>query len=102
MSAHVNFETWAAGTTRDRQFSFAEVLAWASLDEPVYPGEFFAVGTIGGGCGLELDRWLQPGDVVELEAFDVGVQRNRVGARQVAPPGCVPSYTGAPRASARH
>jgi hypothetical protein len=38
MAARVNCETWATGTTRDRQFSFAEVLAWASLHEPVYPG----------------------------------------------------------------
>jgi 2-keto-4-pentenoate hydratase/2-oxohepta-3-ene-1,7-dioic acid hydratase in catechol pathway len=97
MAARVNGETWATGTTRDRQFSFAEVLAWASLHEPVYPGEFFAVGTIGGGCGLELDRWIQPGDVVELEASGVGVLSNPVGARETAPPGGgVPSYTGAP------
>jgi len=103
LSARVNGETWAAGTTEDRQFSFAEVLAWASLDEPVYPGEFFAVGTVGGGCGLELNRWIQPGDVVELAASGVGVLRNPVGARQVAPPGAgLPSYAGAPRAGARH
>jgi len=103
LSARVNGETWAEGTTRDRQFSFAEVLAWASLDEPVYPGEFFAVGTVGGGCGLELDRWIQPDDVVELEASGVGVLRNPVGPRQVAPPGAsLPSYTGAPRVGDRH
>lgn len=103
MSARVNGETWATGTTKNRQFSFAEVLAWASLDEPVYPGEFFALGTVGGGCGLELDRWIQPGDVVELEAAGVGVLRNPVGARQVAPPGAgVPSYTGSPHVSVRH
>jgi 2-keto-4-pentenoate hydratase/2-oxohepta-3-ene-1,7-dioic acid hydratase in catechol pathway len=103
MSVRVNGETWAAGTTKDRQFSFAEVLAWASLDEPVYPGEFFAVGTVGGGCGLELNRWIQPGDIVELEASGVGVLRNPVGVRQAAPPGAsLPSYTCAPRAHARH
>jgi 2-keto-4-pentenoate hydratase/2-oxohepta-3-ene-1,7-dioic acid hydratase in catechol pathway len=98
MTARVNGETWASGTTRDRQFSFAEVLAWASLDEPVYPGEFFALGTVGGGSGLELDRWIQPGDVVELAAEGVGVLRNPVGPRRPAPPGAgVPSFHGAPR-----
>ena len=103
MSARVNGETWATGTTKDRQFSFAEVLAWASLDEPVYPGEFFALGTVGGGCGLELDRWIQPGDLVELEASGVGVLRNPVGPRQVAPAGAgLPSYTGVPRVTVRH
>jgi hypothetical protein len=56
----------------------AEVLAWASLDEPVYPGEFFAVGPVGGGCGLELNRWIQPGDIVELEASS-SPERHRRG-----------------------
>jgi len=92
-----------SGEAAGRQFSFAEVLAWASLDEPVYPGEFFAVGTVGGGCGLELDRRIQPDDVVELEASGVGVLRNPVGPGQVAPPGAsLPSYTGAPRVGDRH
>ena len=97
MSARVNGEVWASGTTKNRQFSFAEVLAWASLDETVYPGEFFALGTVGGGCGLELDRWIQPGDVVELEASGVGVLRNPVGAPQASPAGAgVASYQGSP------
>lgn len=97
MTARVNGEVWASGTTKNRQFSFAEVLAWASLDEDVYPGEFFALGTVGGGCGLEVDRWIQPHDVVELEASGLGVLRNPVGQRQVAPAGAgVASYQGSP------
>ncbi|MFE3175084.1 fumarylacetoacetate hydrolase family protein [Amycolatopsis sp. NPDC059090] len=97
MSATVNGEVWASGSTKDRQFSFAEVLAWASLDEDVYPGEFFGLGTVGGGCGLELDRWIQPGDVVELAASGVGVLRNPVGQRQIPPEGAgLASYHGAP------
>ena len=35
-------------------------------------------GTVGTGCGLELDRWVQPGDVMELEIEHIGVLRNRV------------------------
>lgn len=97
MSASVNGEVWASGTTKNRQFSFAEVLAWASLDETVYPGEFFGLGTVGGGCGLELDRWIQPGDVVELAASGVGVLRNPVGERRRPPEGAgVASYQGSP------
>jgi 2-keto-4-pentenoate hydratase/2-oxohepta-3-ene-1,7-dioic acid hydratase in catechol pathway len=97
MSARVNGELWASGTTGRRQFSFAEILAWASFDEDVYPGEFFAVGTVGGGCGLELDRWIRPGDIVELEAVGVGVLRNPVGHPAGAPAGAgLASYQGAP------
>ncbi|MFY9888110.1 MAG: fumarylacetoacetate hydrolase family protein [Streptosporangiaceae bacterium] len=103
MSARVNGEVWASGTTKNRQFSFAEVLAWASLDETVYPGEFLALGTVGGGCGLELDRWIQPGDIVELEASGVGVLRNPVGTPQVRPAGAgVASYKGSPAVHVQH
>ena len=103
MSARVNGEVWAAGTTKNRQFSFAEVLAWASLDETVYPGEFFALGTVGGGCGLELDRWIQPGDLVELEASGVGVLRNPVGSPQARREGAgVASYQGSAAVHVRH
>jgi len=35
-------------------------------------------GTVGTGCGLELDRWVKPGDVIELEIEKIGVLRNRV------------------------
>ena len=103
MSARVNGELWASGTTKNRQFSFAEVLAWASLDETFYPGEFLALGTVGGGCGLELDRWIQPGDVVELEASGVGVLRNPVGPPQARPEGAgVASYSGSAPIHVQH
>lgn len=103
MSARINGEQWASGTTKNRQFSFAEVFAWASLDEDVFPGEFFGLGTVGGGCGLELDRWIQPGDVVELEASGVGVLRNPVGEKHVPPEGAgVASYEGSPAVHVRH
>lgn len=105
MSARVNGELWAQGDTGDRQFSLAEMLAWASLDEEVLPGEFFGVGTVGGGCGLELDRWIQPGDVVELEAVGIGTLRNPVAEKQRHPAGVgLATYRGAPRVrvSERH
>ena len=37
-------------------------------------------GTVGGGCILEHgdERWLAPGDVVELEIEGIGVLRNTV------------------------
>ncbi len=103
MSASINGELWASGTTAGRQFSFAEVLAWASLDEDVYPGEFFAVGTVGGGCGYELDRWIQPGDIVELEASGVGVLSNPVGEKQTHRDGVgLASYQGSPEVHPSH
>jgi 2-keto-4-pentenoate hydratase/2-oxohepta-3-ene-1,7-dioic acid hydratase in catechol pathway len=86
MRARVNGEIWSEGTSKHRRFSFAEVVAWASYCETIYPGEFLAVGTVGGGCGLELNRWIKPGDLVELEVDGIGVLRNRVGQKETPPP----------------
>lgn len=98
-TARVNGEVWAKADTSGRRYSFAEVLAWASYCEPVFPGEFLAVGTVGGGCGLELDRWITSGDLLELEVGGIGVLRNLVGEKEQPPAGAgLPSYVGAPRA----
>jgi 2-keto-4-pentenoate hydratase/2-oxohepta-3-ene-1,7-dioic acid hydratase in catechol pathway len=99
--ARVNGEVWSKGTSAGRRYSFAEVLAWASYCENVVPGEFLAVGTVGGGCGYELDRWIEPGDVVELHSPQIGVLRNPVGAPEQVPEGAgLASYRVSPRASA--
>jgi 2-keto-4-pentenoate hydratase/2-oxohepta-3-ene-1,7-dioic acid hydratase in catechol pathway len=82
MRTLVNGEIWSKGSTAGRQFSFAEILAWASRDEPVYPGEVLGIGTHDGGCGYELRRWIQPGDVVQIQADGIGTLENRVGARR--------------------
>jgi hypothetical protein len=47
-------------------------------DDTIYPGDVIGSGTVGTGCGLELDRWVQPGAVIELEIEKIGVLRNRV------------------------
>ncbi|MBT0961181.1 fumarylacetoacetate hydrolase family protein [Denitromonas iodatirespirans] len=78
MTARINGEIWSDGNSRDMIHRFEDMIAHVSRDETLYPGEFFGSGTSGGGCGLELDRWLQPGDVVELEVEGIGVLRNRV------------------------
>jgi 2-keto-4-pentenoate hydratase/2-oxohepta-3-ene-1,7-dioic acid hydratase in catechol pathway len=67
------------------RFSFEEIIEWTSMETTLHPGDLFGSGTVGGGCGLELDRWLQPGSLVELEAEGIGVLRNRVGPRPPAP-----------------
>jgi 2-keto-4-pentenoate hydratase/2-oxohepta-3-ene-1,7-dioic acid hydratase in catechol pathway len=78
MLASVNGECWSEGTSGDMHFSFAEILAAISESETLVPGDFIGSGTVPGGCGLELDRWLAPGDVVELEVEGIGKLSNRV------------------------
>jgi 2-keto-4-pentenoate hydratase/2-oxohepta-3-ene-1,7-dioic acid hydratase in catechol pathway len=82
MRTSINGELWSKGSTAGRQFSLAEIVAWASRDEPVHPGEILGIGTHDGGSGYELRRWIQPGDVVRIEADGIGVLENRVGARR--------------------
>ena len=42
------------------------------------PGDILGSGTVGTGCGLEQDRFLQPGDRVRLEIEGLGVLENEV------------------------
>ena len=76
MSARVNGEEWSRGNTSSMHFTFEEIIAYISRDETLYAGEFIGSGTVGSGCGLESDRWLKRGDVVELEVERLGVLRN--------------------------
>jgi 2-keto-4-pentenoate hydratase/2-oxohepta-3-ene-1,7-dioic acid hydratase in catechol pathway len=78
MSVRVNGETWTTATPADHLHSFEDMIAYVSVDETLYPGEIFGSGTMSNGCGLELDRFLQDGDVIELEVEKIGVLRNKV------------------------
>ena len=78
MSVRVNGETWGQDTSASMHHTFADMIAYASRDQTLYPGEVFGSGTAAGGSGLELDRRLNPGDVVELEIEGIGTLRNRI------------------------
>ncbi|MCL6641108.1 MAG: fumarylacetoacetate hydrolase family protein, partial [Candidatus Rokubacteria bacterium] len=78
MVARVNGEVWSEGNSGTSHWTFPQMIAHVSQEEDVFPGDVLGSGTVGGGCGLELDRWLKPGDVVELEIEGIGVLRNRV------------------------
>jgi len=62
------------------------MLAHASRDTELRPGDVLGSGTVGTGCILELTPqvaggWLKPGDVVELTIERLGTLRNTVTAR---------------------
>jgi 2-keto-4-pentenoate hydratase/2-oxohepta-3-ene-1,7-dioic acid hydratase in catechol pathway len=78
MVVRVNGEEWGRGNSRDMHWKFEDCIAHASRSETLHAGEFFGSGTVGNGCGLEHMRFLNPGDVVELEVEKIGVLRNRV------------------------
>lgn len=80
MRVLVNGEVWAEATPGAMQWSFPEIISYTSQDEPLNIGEVFGSGTVNKGCGFEIDRWVAPGDVVELEARRIGVLRHRIVA----------------------
>jgi 2-keto-4-pentenoate hydratase/2-oxohepta-3-ene-1,7-dioic acid hydratase in catechol pathway len=83
MTVRVNGEVWGEDSSANMHHTFADMIAYASQAQTVYPGEIFGSGTAPGGSGLELDRWLQEGDVVELEVEGIGVLRNPIGQKGV-------------------
>jgi len=81
MVVRVNGEEWGRGNSSTLHHKFEDMIVHASRDETLQPGEFFGSGTVGNGCGLEHDRWIQPNDVIELEVQGLGKLRNRVIAQ---------------------
>lgn len=82
MVARVNGEERSRGNLGDMHHSWDAIVAHAALNTRLRPGDLLGSGTVGTGCILEHgdERWLQPGDVVELEVEGLGVLRNRVGS----------------------
>ncbi len=76
--AIVNGEVWSDSHTGDMLHSFEDMIAYVSRSETLHAGEFFGSGTLGGGCGLEIDRFLKHGDTIELTFDGLGTLRNRV------------------------
>ncbi len=76
----VDGEVWCEGTTAGAAHDVGAMLAYASAGERLEPGDTFSTGTMPGCCGLELDRWIQPGQTVELEIDGIGTLANRVSA----------------------
>ena len=77
MTAHVNGLEISHGAWSSAQFSFGEMLARASADARLRPGDLIGSGTVGTGCLLEvrdevLKRYLQPGDTVTLAIERLG------------------------------
>jgi fumarylacetoacetate (FAA) hydrolase len=93
MSAAVNGITLSTGNLSDMDWTFAELIEWASYGVTLYPGDVIGSGTAGTGCLLELngtakhqnpdhkEQWLQAGDKVELEITGLGKLCNTIAPR---------------------
>src|SRR5437588_10814139 len=80
--ARVNGEFRTDSRTGGMHFAWEQLLEAAARNTPgLVAGDVIGSGTVGRGCILEHgdQRWLQPGDDVELEIEGIGVLRNRIG-----------------------
>lgn len=78
MTVRVNGQERGRGNSSAMHWKFEEVIAHVSQAETLHPGEILGSGTVGNGCGLELNRYLEDGDVVELAIDRIGTLCNRV------------------------
>lgn len=78
----VDGEVWCEGTTAGAAHDIGAMLAYASAGERLEPGDVISTGTMPGCCGLELDRWVRPGQRVELQIDGIGVLANRIVAER--------------------
>ncbi|MHB8632347.1 MAG: fumarylacetoacetate hydrolase family protein [Thermoplasmatota archaeon] len=82
MAARVNGKEWSRGFFGATRYDWGAMLSFATKGADLLPGDVVGSGTFGGGCGYELDRFLQPGDAVEMdliyEAKVLGSLRQRV------------------------
>ena len=87
MKATVNDKVLSQGNANTMYFTWPQIVAHASRDVTLVPGELLGSGTVGTGCILELgpentDGWLKPGDVVTLEIEKLGTLTNTISNRQ--------------------
>jgi fumarylacetoacetate (FAA) hydrolase len=86
MEAFINGRRVSCGNSASMYWSWPQLLAHASRDVKLMPGDVLGSGTVGTGCILELTPeavggWLQPGDEVELRVECLGSLSNRVVVR---------------------
>jgi fumarylacetoacetate (FAA) hydrolase len=83
LSARVNGEEWSRGRLAEMHWSWGELIAFAADGARLEAGDVLGSGTLPGGCGLELGRFLEVGDVVELDGGEMfGVLEGTVRRRE--------------------
>ena len=77
----VDGETWFAGNTGHRRnWTPAHLLAFASDNETLHPGDVIGTGTVGLGCSMDLHRWPQVGQTFSIEVEGIGSLTHRIVA----------------------
>lgn len=86
MRAYVNDEQVSQGYWDQMDWSWGEIISYASRGTKVLPGDAICSGTVPTGCLIEhfavdpdnFRGWLKPGDIVRLEVDQLGSTRQEV------------------------
>lgn len=94
MKAFHNGKQVSAGSMKDMDWTFAEIIERASYGVTLYPGDVIGSGTVGTGCYLELNGtwaleakekgedftpiWLKEGDTISCEIEGLGKLENKI------------------------
>lgn len=79
LTTRVNGRTRQDDRTGRMVFSFARIISYVSTFTTLAPGDILVCGTpSGAGARSEPPVWLQPGDIVEVEADGLGILSNGV------------------------
>lgn len=79
----VNGEVRQQDSTERLMFPFDFLISYLSTFATLKPGDMIVTGTpTGAGARFDPPRWLEPGDVVEVESSRIGVLRNKVAAEE--------------------
>jgi fumarylacetoacetate (FAA) hydrolase len=82
MVARVDGQEISHGNFNQIYYSFPQIIAHASRNARLRPGDVIGSGTVGTGCLLEIGTgvhpWFQRGETIELEIDGIGVLRNTI------------------------
>jgi 2-keto-4-pentenoate hydratase/2-oxohepta-3-ene-1,7-dioic acid hydratase in catechol pathway len=79
LRVRINGKEWSRSKGAQPYWNFPTMLSHASQGEELLPGDIIGSGTYFTGCGLDLGRWIKPGDRIELDAGPLGILKNTVG-----------------------
>jgi fumarylacetoacetate (FAA) hydrolase len=85
----VNGDRWMDGDGGTMHHTWGQLIERAAHDSRLVPGDVLGSGTVGGGTVGEAlhgrypqARYLQPGDLVEIEVEAIGVLRNQISPKR--------------------
>ncbi|MGX9992861.1 fumarylacetoacetate hydrolase family protein (plasmid) [Rhizobium sp. Z1P35] len=79
LQTRVNGEVRQSDRTSRMIFSFRRIINYISTFTTLVPGDVIVTGTpTGAGARFDPPIWLQPGDLVEVEADGIGILRNTI------------------------